>query len=241
MAKVAHWFKHDADSSSDPKLVEIIMIHGHEGYGIFWAIVEILTRQANYSLDLDKINLLARSFFMEESKLAKMMDDFFRLKLFLKNEGKFYSERHVKDMRVIKTKRNNGSKGAHATNLKKKSGENVGGLHGENVGEPSGIKIREDKNRQEKEKIYTKNILELRSCQLMLESVCMKNHIKPEKTKELLEIFISDQKGCDGLYRYIGEIKSHFQNWVPKYLQSPMLAKALNQKAPSKIVIGKSE
>lgn len=245
MAKVAHWFKHDADAINDPKMIEIVMLHGLEGYGVFFGILGILTRQANYTYDLSKINILSRAFFIDENKLSKMMDDFFRLKLFVKKDGKFYSERHVNDMKVIESKKTNGSKGAKVR-WGKQNGESNSELHSEPNGEHDGNKkreekIREDKNR-EKESLKEKNILQLRESSQMKESVCLLNKIKPEKCNELLEIFITRISGTDEIYRPPTENKRHFLNWVPEYLKNPtMLDRALTQSRPTKIVSGKDE
>lgn len=50
--KNTYWFSHDADATSDPKIMALIERYGYEGYGRFWAIVEMLRKNDRYTIDL---------------------------------------------------------------------------------------------------------------------------------------------------------------------------------------------
>lgn len=39
------WVKHLSDSSNDEKLAALLALHGPEGYGVWWLIVETIARQ----------------------------------------------------------------------------------------------------------------------------------------------------------------------------------------------------
>jgi len=45
MAKDTLWFKHDTNSRSDEKIIELQMEHGMEGIGVYWCIIEMLYEQ----------------------------------------------------------------------------------------------------------------------------------------------------------------------------------------------------
>ena len=52
MNKDTFYFSHDYNTRSDIKIKKIIVKHGYEGYGIFWALIEDLYQNAN-ALPLD--------------------------------------------------------------------------------------------------------------------------------------------------------------------------------------------
>lgn len=47
------WFKHDARSRLDPKMSAFIRDAGAEGYGFFWAVIEVLHYQREHSIELE--------------------------------------------------------------------------------------------------------------------------------------------------------------------------------------------
>lgn len=51
MAKDAYYFSHDANSRNDEKIISLRMEHGWEGFGLYWALIEMLRESANYELE----------------------------------------------------------------------------------------------------------------------------------------------------------------------------------------------
>jgi hypothetical protein len=45
--KDTFYFSHDYNARNDEKIIELIMVHGMQGYGIYWSIVENLYNNAN--------------------------------------------------------------------------------------------------------------------------------------------------------------------------------------------------
>jgi uncharacterized phage protein (TIGR02220 family) len=45
MAKDTLWFKHDTNSRSDEKIIDLQMEHGMEGIGVYWCIIEMMYEQ----------------------------------------------------------------------------------------------------------------------------------------------------------------------------------------------------
>lgn len=49
--KETHYFSHDSNARNDPKCSALISECGMDGYGTYWAIIEILSEQDNYRLE----------------------------------------------------------------------------------------------------------------------------------------------------------------------------------------------
>lgn len=52
--KDVYYFSHDANALSDPKILAMRCDYGLEGYGLYWAILEMLRNEAIYKLPLNK-------------------------------------------------------------------------------------------------------------------------------------------------------------------------------------------
>lgn len=53
-SKDTYYFSHDSNALSDPKILSMRCDYGLEGYGLYWAIIEMLRNESNYMLSLDK-------------------------------------------------------------------------------------------------------------------------------------------------------------------------------------------
>ena len=47
MNKQSFYFSHDYNARADIKIKKVIINHGYEGYGIYWALIEDLYQNAN--------------------------------------------------------------------------------------------------------------------------------------------------------------------------------------------------
>lgn len=104
------YFSHDADARSDEKIISLIMAHGYEGYGIFWAVVEMLRTATNYRMQLDS-KRIAFALHADEEKVKSVLCDFklFECKAVL-HEEMFFSKslnRRMKLKEEISEKRRN--------------------------------------------------------------------------------------------------------------------------------------
>lgn len=52
--KDAYYFSHDSNALTDPKILSMRCDYGLEGYGLFWAILEMLRNESGYKLPLNK-------------------------------------------------------------------------------------------------------------------------------------------------------------------------------------------
>lgn len=96
--KDAYYFSHDSNARNDDKILELRSIYGYEGYGLFWAIIEVLRDSTNYKFELKKIKLLQISLAYPVKKLQSFIETCINLKLFCKDDEFFWSERLLKSM-----------------------------------------------------------------------------------------------------------------------------------------------
>lgn len=104
------YFQHDNTSSSDEKIIDLRSELGFEGYGIFWAILELL-HQNGGKMQMNS-KRLAFALQVDEQKLSKVINDF---DLFEFDNGNFYSQRLLNQIEyraaIIDKRRDAGSKG----------------------------------------------------------------------------------------------------------------------------------
>lgn len=94
MKKDAYYFKHDSNARNDEKLLVVRRMHGMEGYGTYWGIIEKLRESKDYTLskDYDSISWELR---VDEDIVKKIVENY---GLFTVTDDKFYSARLCGDM-----------------------------------------------------------------------------------------------------------------------------------------------
>lgn len=104
------YFQHDNNANQDEKILDLRSELGYEGYGIFWAILELL-HQNNGTLQMNS-KRLAFALQVEEQLLSKVITDY---DLFIIEDGIFYSERLLDQIKyraaIVDKRRESGSKG----------------------------------------------------------------------------------------------------------------------------------
>lgn len=81
-----NWFKHDTASLSDAKIERLMLDFGIEGYGVYFAVVELISKDLSmshpsYELEHDSI-LLAHKFKIDTLRIEKIMKRCVELGLF---------------------------------------------------------------------------------------------------------------------------------------------------------------
>ena len=54
MGKETYYFSHDSNAITDTKILNMRADYGLEGYGLYWAIIEMMRNEEDYQLELDK-------------------------------------------------------------------------------------------------------------------------------------------------------------------------------------------
>lgn len=100
MAKETFYFSHDSNALTDTKILNMRADYGMEGYGLFWAIIEMLRNEEKYILVLDKntyraIKTLTNTQLDVEEFINHCIEDY---KLFEQKDGTFFSNSLLKRM-----------------------------------------------------------------------------------------------------------------------------------------------
>ena len=109
--KEAFYFSHDANAQHDPKILKMLTNHGWEGYGLYWALVERLRNEPDYTLPMD-YDCIAYALRTQEDIIKKIVENY---GLFELEEDYFYSESLLKRMK----KKDERSKKARESALKR--------------------------------------------------------------------------------------------------------------------------
>ena len=74
MSKETFYFSHDYNARNDIKIKRLIIQHGYQGYGLYWALVEDLYQNAN-ALPLD-YDCIAYDLRVSSDVIASIINDF---------------------------------------------------------------------------------------------------------------------------------------------------------------------
>ncbi len=87
------YFSHDRNSLTDDAILDMRAMYGMEGYGVFWAIIEALSRQPEMKLPFTELKLKSlTASFRQTFDLKQYIEDCAQLGLFRIEAGCFFSE-----------------------------------------------------------------------------------------------------------------------------------------------------
>jgi hypothetical protein len=104
--KETYYFSHDCNARNDVKILKLRRNLGMEGYGIYWAIIEMLREDPNYTLQIKYIDEIAFSLSVKSEIFNSVINDF---ELFTIDDECFYSERLMRSMEKYQNIKNNKS------------------------------------------------------------------------------------------------------------------------------------
>ena len=96
MKKEAYYFSHDANAKDDPKILQLRMNLGWEGYGLFWGLIELLRNQPDYRMQKHYMSI-AYALHTDQKKIESIVNDF---DLFARDQEFFWSESLLKRMEL---------------------------------------------------------------------------------------------------------------------------------------------
>ena len=94
------YFNHDSSARLDINVIKLRSSLSYEGYGVFWAILELLFTEEN-KLSVDDYSTIAFGLQCDHVILKQVIEDF---DLFVIEDGCFYSRRLNKHIEEINTK-----------------------------------------------------------------------------------------------------------------------------------------
>lgn len=143
MAKDAYWFRHDANARNDIKVIELRSLHGYEGYGLYFAILEIMREQAHYAIPEGKIGMVSVALGESPQKVSKVIEDCVSVGLFERGDGLIYSPSFLERMsKWEESKSRNGTNGAKGGRPKKNPKDNQNNNQNNNPKETQNKPIR---------------------------------------------------------------------------------------------------
>lgn len=100
MAKETYYFSHDSNALTDTKILNMRADYGLEGYGLYWAIIEMMRNEEDYKLALNKntyraIKTLTNTTIDIEKFIKDCLDDY---ELFKQEDENFYSNSLLRRM-----------------------------------------------------------------------------------------------------------------------------------------------
>ncbi|MDR1938255.1 MAG: DUF4373 domain-containing protein [Tannerellaceae bacterium] len=99
MKKGTYYFSHDFNARNDEKVVAIRMKYGMEGYGIYFALLELLGEGTDY-IRVKDYNIIAFDLRVDSSKVKSIVEDF-GLFAFADDGKCFYSESFTDRMKPL--------------------------------------------------------------------------------------------------------------------------------------------
>ena len=83
------YFNHDSTARNDYRIIKLRATLGYEGYGVFWAVLELLFAEEN-KICINQYDILAYGLQWDSKILKQVIEDF---DLFVIEDGCFYSKR----------------------------------------------------------------------------------------------------------------------------------------------------
>jgi hypothetical protein len=162
--KEAYYFSHDANARQDEKILMLRAEYGWEGYGIYWALVEMMFESGETALHHSKIKGIAVSYNIDITLLQGVINTCITEQLFSSDGESFWSEslrRRKTKYREMKDKRSEAGKKGMAKRWGKQQKDNVDIENDNNViTDDNGVitknnKGKESKGKESKGNIYT--------------------------------------------------------------------------------------
>ncbi|MBT9175595.1 MAG: hypothetical protein DDT22_01275 [candidate division WS2 bacterium] len=86
-----YYFSHDSNARNDEKILMLRSKHGWEGYGLFWALIEMMFEAKETCLSHNKVEGIAMSFNIDITLLQSVINTAITEGLFESNKDKFWS------------------------------------------------------------------------------------------------------------------------------------------------------
>jgi hypothetical protein len=173
------WFKHDYNSRSDDKILDLRAEYGWKGYGLFFAFIEKMCENETGAIDRDRIGGLSIGFGLPKDELLTFIDYCIKIGLFFEDEdGMIRNERATQHVEKLNSFREAGKKGAKKRWSNDSDRGANKGANGKPNTTPNADKIREDKIKQDNIKSVSTNGTDFPdSCEFLDEAKEIANYL----------------------------------------------------------------
>ena len=214
MKKEAYYFSHDANAKDDPKILQLRMEMGWEGYGLFWALIEMLRNESDHRMRTH-YKSIAFALHTHEDSIKKLINDF---DLFAIEGEYFWSESLLKRMEMKESK----SEKARQSAKKRWNQDNdANAMRTHSDSNANAMQLKESKVKESKENILTEEshneiFRKLWASSIWLEGIAIKNKVKKEEVQNHLNDFRLECILKDELKVDEKDAKNHFINWMKR-------------------------
>lgn len=151
MSKDAYYFSHDSNARNDEKIISLRMEHGWRGYGIYWALIEKLRDESDYTIERLYKNLAFE--FQESPEVIKSVVEDFGLFEISEDGKRFYSKSLLKRMKLREEKSQKAREAAEKRWGKERSNADAMRSHSDsNAGAMQGKERKGKENKGKKDK-----------------------------------------------------------------------------------------
>ena len=100
--KEAYYFSHDANAVRDPKIIKLLSKYGWAGYGMFWALIEMLHEQSGKIKFEDNLEVFSWSLKISSEEAFEFIKFLQTIELLvLDDEGYLYSKRLLQSIEKV--------------------------------------------------------------------------------------------------------------------------------------------
>ena len=211
MKKEAYYFSHDANAKDDPKILQLRMHLGWEGYGLFWGLIELLRNQPDYRMQKHYMSI-AFALQTDQKKIESLVNDF---DLFATDQDSFWSESLLKRMELKEEK---SEKMRNAANKRWNKDSDAKAMHKHSISNAEAMQLKERKVKESKLNVESHNQIfrELWTSSIWLEGIAIKNKVTTKEVQDHLNEFRTECILKDELKVSEKDAKEHFINWIKR-------------------------
>lgn len=211
MKKEAYYFSHDANAKDDPKILQLRMHLGWEGYGLFWGLIELLRNQPDYRMQKHYISI-AFALQTDQKKIESLVNDF---DLFATDQEFFWSESLLKRMELKEEK---SEKMRNAANKRWNKEADAKAMQKHSTSNAKAMQLKESKIKESKLDVESHNQIfrELWTSRIWLEAIAMKHKVTTKEVQDHLNEFRTECILKDELKVNEKDAKEHFINWIKR-------------------------
>ena len=211
MKKEAYYFSHDANAKDDPKILQLRMHLGWEGYGLFWGLIELLRNQPDYRMQKHYMSI-AYALHTDEKKIESLVNDF---DLFARDQEFFWSESLLKRMELKEEK---SEKMRNAANKRWNKESDAKAMQKHSTSNAKAMQLKESKVKESKVNVESHNQIfrELWHSTIWLEGIAMKHKVTTKEVQDHLNEFREECILKEELKVDQKDAKEHFINWIKR-------------------------
>lgn len=123
-SKGKRYFSHDADAHNDPSIAQLLAVHGWQGYGWYWRIVEQLTSEESHTLNMESKYFyegIGRMLSVRSTDAERFISDCVNeFKLFNSDGKLLWSNSHLERMKLVDSKSESAQRSAYQSLIARK-------------------------------------------------------------------------------------------------------------------------